>query len=171
MAQLVSDKEYLQRPLLNVSYVITPEKIDIQTDSTSFAYIYRYKRFTKTELLKRYSRILKKARAKGITIKYSRHIKRNLEEVWEAYAKECAVVDELYKTLLKKYTVLKERGIHVGCMDDQYLQQCHELRWEYERHFHRTTPIGKVNSLAIAIAEMDQFVTQVDSMQETKIYL
>lgn len=171
MGNSILDEQYLKRPIIDATYIITPDKICIYTGHTCYVNVQRNNKFIKSQVMDRYSHLIKMAREKQFKISYTRHTKRELESIWAEYEKQCEVVDEIYIKMIKNYTILKSRGLHSGTSDDMYLQECNQLMYKYQTYFYRSAPIGKVMDLVSHINELFDIVQQARPSTRHKIYL
>lgn len=171
MLNSVLDQQYLQRPTIEATYIITPDRICIYNGHTCFVNVERNKKHIKSEVFNKYSNLIQMAREKQFKVSYTWHTKRELERLWSNYEKECEKVDEIYIQMVKNYTILKSRGLHSGTSDDMYLKECSELMYKYETYFYRSTAIGKVKDLVSHINGLFDIVQQAHPNTRHQIYL
>ena len=157
LPDLRQDIEYLSRPLLeDVQYEISDTRVKIHCPHTCFVEAYLGTRFDRRALLDSYGEVMRTARAHGIRISYSTHIKRLLKDRWEDY--EASVEDRarLFRWFSAQARVVELLGLHQGCIDDKELLLLTELQNRIIRYGYRNSVISQIASAAHTLETLRQ---------------
>lgn len=153
----MTDKEYLQRPLLEgLKFEITEDSIRIQTPCTSFFNNSRPQKFIQEDILEVYKNVLRLSKELNVKISYKNSYKKNLIALWPMYLEELKEYDVIFKELVEKVKVLEQRGIHSGCSDDAYLNECHKAGHKLNPYFYRTSTISKVREIYSDLLKLEE---------------
>ena len=122
------DIAYLERPLIeDVSYEITETRVAINSSSTCFVSCVLPERCRKDDMLDRYRRVLRMAKAQGVKISYSAHIRKTIMTQWSEYEAARENQERLFEKLRELAKCIQQRGIHMGFVDDEYLAQLNRI--------------------------------------------
>lgn len=151
------DKEYLERPVLDgLTFEIRDDYIRIQSPSTSFFNFSKPDRFTQEEILTVYKNVLRLSKEENVKITYKNSYKKNLIALWPLYLQELKEYETIFEELVKKVKVLEKRGIHYGCTDDVYLDECHKTGNKLLPYFYRTSAISKVRGIYSDLLRLEE---------------
>lgn len=145
---IVSDKEYLSRPLIeNMEYYITPERIKVSCPHTVFIQFVHVSSYTQKEILAYYSDVIKLCRELGVKVHYTNKYKatvlKNWEDYTEAYKKYCV----LYDDILNMTVELKKRGLHKGTSDDMFLKKIYKKTAILDTFYYGSNVLSQINSI------------------------
>lgn len=136
----ISDKEYLSRPLLQgAKFIIGEERIVIATPSTQYITIVAMTEFKQKDMLDLYSKVYNLAKGSGVKIKYTNHYSKQVKALWPIYENELAAYKLLYKQLQAQATIVLNRGLHIGTVDDRELAKATKLAYRMIEYHYRTS--------------------------------
>jgi len=144
----IRETEYLLRPLIEgAAFTIEDEHVRITSPSTIYAEAYRSVPVHKDELLSLYKRVLRKAKAQGVKISYTRHIRKQISEHWDEYESRCAEACTLFSKIIDQARVVRARGIHYGTCNDAELDKLGALCSEYQKYFWRNSIVSHISAI------------------------
>lgn len=156
--------EYLARPLIeDVAYAIDPDHVRISCPHTLFADERRIIPFDRRELLALYSKVLCAAKAQNVKVSYNRHMRKAITERWAEYENACESAGKAFDSIVVLAEVIRERGIHRGCGDDQELNRLTTERNKHMEFHWRTSVISKISGIAHDLRELDRQLSSADS--------
>lgn len=141
------DEEYLLKPQLNVTYIITDEMIKINTENTGFINCSRVHKLVQTDILELYKEIVRMAKENAIIISHKNKMRKYVTENWQIYLDSVKAYNALFEILNEKAKELQKRGIHFGCADDYFLDDCLKIENEMSTFFYTNSPISKMNHI------------------------
>lgn len=164
------DKEYLHRMLIpDVMFKVTADQIRVYSNDTEWISCRRPQKLIQKDLLALYSAVVKKAKQKHIKLTYKYHHKKFILQNWLRYTNEYTYYNDVYALLLSKMEFLQARGIHYGCSDDAYLQECIKLNYKLREMYNATSYTSKMSAIK---HELEQTLKDITSFEGiTKIWL
>ena len=161
----ITDREYLSHPLIeNITYIIDNDCVDIFSESTCFV---RHKLLSYIDvfgLLRLYQEVIQKAKAQGVSISYSMHIKKNLLDKQEEYKKSHKEAFVLFSCIVEQAKIVRGRGIHYGCVNDKELDKLYELSSQYEKYFWRNSVISEIFEYSCRLKDLQTSLSQNGSI-------
>lgn len=151
------DDNYLSRPLIEgMRYEISDTHIVIQCPHTCFINYKLPHCWDRGALLRQYRRVLAMAKAQGVRISYTLHIRRTLRELWPEYETACAERERLFARLKELAQEVKARGIHVGTADDNVLAALLEVSGQLTVYGYRDNPASRIARIGHDLAELER---------------
>lgn len=151
------ETEYLLRPLIeDVAFTIEDSQVRITGPSTIYIGTHRIIPLNKDELLSLYKRVLSSAKARGVKISYTRHMRKQITERWDEYESRCAEADTLFSKIIEQSRIVRARGIHYGTRDDEALDKLGTLRSEYEKYFWRNSIISQFSEIRHELMDIEK---------------
>ena len=157
----ITDSEYLSRPLIkDVTYLIDNDCVNIFSPNTCFVRQNLLSRIDVFGLLRMYQEIIQNAKAQGVSISYSMHIKKKLINQRSEYEKCHKEAFSLFRRMVEQAKVVRDRGIHIGCSDDRELDELHEMSNQYSRYFWRDSVLSKMNEYSRRLNDLQTSLAQ-----------
>jgi len=152
----IRETEYLLRPLIEgAAFTIEDDHVRITSPSTIHSDAHRIVPIHRDELLSLYKRVLRKAKAQGVKISYTRHIRKQILEHWDEYESRCAEACMLFSKIIDQARAVRARGIHYGTCDDAELDKLGALRSEYEKYFWRNSIVSQISEIRHKLMELE----------------
>lgn len=157
------EENYLSRPLIDgISYEISDTHIAIQCSSTCYINCTRPSRMDKDALLRRYRNVLAMAKAQGVRIKYTRHIRKTIQQLWPAYEADFAEREKLFDQLLELAWQVKARGIHWGTVDDEVLSTIAKVSNQLAAYGYGGTPTSGIADISSFLSSHERSLSRVN---------
>ena len=157
------DQEYLDKPLVEgIRYQITDSRVHIACDHTLYTDVYLNTCLDRKSLLERYQDILRQAKESGVSISYTRHFRRIINERWEEYLQQKERQRTLFARIVVQAAVVSKRGIHMGCRDDRELEKLHELCREYEPLQRRSNILSIMEGISSQLRKLEDNIGEYD---------
>ena len=160
----IPDSEYLARPLIeDVVFTIENDYVKIACPHTLFTESRRIEFIQRDEILSLYKSVLRKAKAKGVKIAYSQHIRRTVDERWLEYEVSCKRAGELFDLIIEQSKVIQSRGIHRGTTDDAELDKLAKFRNEHGEFSWRSSITSKITGIYHELRELERELVRTDN--------
>ena len=144
----IVDYYYLQRELLsNTNCTITDEEILISSENTIYLHMKGLDFTDIKDILKLRKQVTRQVKEQGHKVSYKNGYKKRLEELEEQYNKDCKKYTEGYKVVINRVKHIKERGLHMGVLDDYYLKETQKIAWDMQKMLVGGSAISQVNSI------------------------
>lgn len=151
------DDNYLARPLVEgVTYEISDTDIAIQSPHTCYVRCKLPRRWDKDTLLLQYSGVLAAAKAHGVKISYTLHIRRRIQELWPEYEAACAEREKLFARLGALAREVQARGIHYGTADDKTLSAVQEVSERLASYDYCGTPSSRIAGIGFDLSRLER---------------
>ena len=169
--QEVSDSEYLSRPLIpDVAYTVTEDCIKADSPSTQFVGVNNVapaKEYTR--LIDLYTDVISAAKAAGVKVGYTRHLRKVLEQNYLSYACMANQHRALFAKAAEALEIVQHRGIHYGYSDDRALNQYLETYvYPLKKTFYGDTPYSRVCE---AEDTLQHILAMIRSGNVTEVYI
>ncbi len=151
------ENDYLSNPLIeDVVYEISDTQVSIQSPCTGYVSYKLPCRLDKEALLRRYRNVLAMAKAQGVKISYTLHIRRTIQELWPEYEAACSEREELFPRLKELALKVKARGIHYGAVDDEVLAAAKKIAWQLAAYEHGGKPARSIAEVSYDLSRLER---------------
>ena len=155
--------EYLSRPLIeDVIYTIEADHVRIASPHTIFADERRLELLDKGALLALYGKVLSMAKAQNVKISYKRHTRKTIIERWAGYENAVQTAEKTFDSIVETAEIIRKRGIHRGCNDDQELNRLTAARNKYMEFRWRTNIVSQMLKIAGELRELDRELSKAN---------
>lgn len=155
------DDNYLSRPLIEgVSYEISDTDIAIQSPHTCYVRCKLPRRRDKDALLCQYSGVMASAKAQGVKISCTLHIRKTIQDLWPEYEAACAEREKLFARLKELAQEVKARGIHLGTVDDEALSAAQEVCEQLAAYGDCGTPSSRIAEIGFDLSRLEQCLSR-----------
>ena len=157
------EENYLSRPLIDgISYEISDTRIAIQSSCTCYINCMRPTRMDKDALLRQYRNVLAMAKAQGIRIKYAKHVRKTIQQLWPAYEADFAEQDKLFDRLVELAWQVKARGIHWRSVDDEVLYTLVKAGFQLAAYGYGGTPTSGIEDIRSFLTSHERSLSRVN---------
>lgn len=155
------EENYLSRPLIDgMRYDISGARVMIQCPHTCFVNCSLPGRVDKDTLLRQYGHVLAMAKAQEIKIRYTKHIRRTIRQLWPAYEIACVEREKLFARLTELAQKVKARGIHLGAVDDEVLSTLEGIASQLAVYGYRTSATSQIADIGRTLSELERKLSQ-----------
>lgn len=142
--------------------IINNEQITVIGSSTSFFGESFCPKSNINDLIKRHNKLVKDARAKGITVSLKAGHKRTLQEFQHEYEVAYAEYVALYNELKELVQAKVEQGIYMPTSEDAELNMLSGISHKIRTYFYASTPISQVREAQYRIEEFEREIYRDD---------
>lgn len=142
------ETNYLDRPLLNVTYNIGEDYATIQSENTSFVNIrkmYFNPENVHKELISSLKRLKNAAKEKGYALIGTRKVSKWIEGFIPRYSEAVRKYNDDFSKIMEISREMEKRGIHRGYSDDTKVGELSKYEWEIAKAFFSHKPLGLYN--------------------------
>lgn len=154
---------YLDRQHLDdVQFEVGLQRVRISTVHTTYVNVASVHRYNLNAILDLYNIVTGDAKSKKVRISYKSHLKRTVLEQWQDYEDACRHCDEQFDEIVKHAKVVKNRGLHLGVVDDMELAKLQAMCAEYSKIHHASHIISKFADIWHQLNDSQRFLANSD---------
>ncbi|MDC1809089.1 hypothetical protein POZ03_01275 [Bacteroides uniformis] len=137
--------EYLQRPLIkSVIYEITDSQINISSPHTIFLSVHRDTEVPLSEVERLFRKLKKEAKDSGkVRLNGVTKFLPVIRSLYPSYHIAVERINKLFSEMVEMVPKIKNDGIHIGCVDDELLEEAKKKEEEIISFYHRKTDYSR----------------------------
>lgn len=139
------DEEYLSRPTFDAEYIISDNNIFVYNDNTSFVNVCTPVHVTIEQFKSSYKELIaaRNSNPSKLKLKGTTNYMKDVKSLYPDYLDGFKKISSNFNKIKDIVFLIKERGLHVGCTDDQLLEHVNSLSREIQMANYRNTGYSK----------------------------
>lgn len=139
------DEEYLSRPAFDVEYNVSERGIFVYNDNTFFISVSPPVHVTIEQFKSSYKKLIaaRNANPNKLKLKGTTNYMKEMKTLYPDYMEGFKIIARNFNEIKGIVFLIKERGLHIGCVDDQLLKHVSSLSQEIQMTNYRNTGYSK----------------------------
>jgi len=132
---------------ISINYLITNDKIKVESDSTIFISTVRGKTIDISKLDKDIKELRKICKERKIIFSQKNGLYKFFKENQNKYLEDMKEVNKLFDCLINGWQEKVKKGIYPGYSNDEDIDKLEKIKWKIDEFYYAGTAISKINRL------------------------